>query len=53
MGNGKTDSCIPIENISPFSTCYSADAKKALSALTVSAAGETKKRYDAALKIIE
>ncbi len=45
-------SCIPIENIQPFSSCFSPNTKQALTALLPSAEGEAKKRYQDALTII-
>lgn len=47
------ESCIPMENIMPFSNCASTDAKKALTALAAKATGQTKLRYDTAISIIE
>lgn len=56
MENGNNcahdSSCIPIENIQPFSSCLSPNAKQALTALLPSAEGEAKNRYRDALTTI-
>ncbi len=45
-------SCIPIENIRPFSSCIAVNTKRTLTSLLYSADEEAKKRYMAALKAI-
>lgn len=45
-------SCIPFENINPFTSCRCPSAKKALTVLSKSARGEDQKRYASALQTI-